>query len=132
MKFSNEEKKLAEFIFAFRDIKLEDRGDASDIEGKLKPFKNILVDNVKEQRNMERMRELLKYINKTEYVKYLEEWQIPVFPITGDHLAARSIVKGPMYARILGELKVMWKEELNFGTDTEAVNRMLLKLDEIK
>ena len=131
MKFSNDEKKLADFIFAFRDIQVNP-GESSDIEGCLKPFKNILVDNVKDQKNMEKMKELLKYINKTEYAKCLEDWAIPVFPITGDHLAERNIAKGPMYSRILGELKVMWKEELSFGTDTEAMNKMLVKLDEMK
>ncbi len=131
MKFSNEEKKLAEFIFAFRNIRV-DSAEVGDVESDLKPFKNILVDNVKDQKNMEKMKELLKYINKTEYIKILEDWPIPVFPITGDHLAERNVAKGPTYAKILNDLKIIWKEELNFGTDNEAVNRLLVKLDEMK
>lgn len=133
MRFSNDDKKLADFIFAFRDIEKDKLTSHDGIEIKLKPFKNILVDNVKDLRNMEKMKELLKYINAVDdYASYLEAWPIPIFPITGDHLAAKNIPKGPMYTKILNSLKASWKNELNFRTDEAAVEQLLIKCDEIR
>ena len=51
MKFSNEEKKLAEFIFANRNIE----SNSDNLETNLKPFKNILVENIKDTKTIERL-----------------------------------------------------------------------------
>lgn len=131
MKFSNDEKKLADFIFTNRGIETEKTSCSEEIEAQLKPFKDILVDNIKDLKNMEKMRELLKYIDRTEFVRSLEAWPIPIFPITGDHLALKNVPKGPVYSKILSSLKAMWKEELNFKTDEAAVQLLLKKCDEI-
>ncbi len=97
MKFSNEEKKLADFIFANRSIKLIDK----DGEDRLKPFKNLLVDNVKDVKIVEKLIELLKYRNEQEYIPCLEVWPIPIFPITGEHLEKMNVPKGPIYSKVI-------------------------------
>lgn len=129
LKFSNDEKKLAEFIFKFRH--LESEKPSEDIEISLKPFKDILVDNIKDLKKMEKMKDLLKYINKLEYIRCLEVWEIPIFPITGEHLTAKNIPKGPLYSKILNILKTVWKNDLNFNTDKDSVQILLDKCDEM-
>ena len=131
MKFSNDEKKLADFIFAFRDMKTKKATTSDEIEAQLKPFKDILVDNIKDLKNMEKMVELLKYIDRTEFIPYLETWPIPIFPITCDHLTEKNVPKGPVYSKILSSLKTMWKDELNFKVDKPSVDLLLNKCDEL-
>ena len=80
---------------------------------------------------MEKMKDLLKYINKLEYIRYLEVWEIPIFPITGEHLTAKNIPKGPLYSKILNILKTVWKNDLNFNTDKDSVQILLDKCDEM-
>lgn len=129
LKFSNDEKKLAEFIFKFRHLGKE--LTSKNIETNLKHFKDILVDNVKDLKNMEKMKDLLKYINKLDYIRYLEVWEIPIFPITGAHLTEKNIPKGPLYSKILNTLKTMWKNDLNFSIDEDSVKILLNKCDEM-
>ena len=127
MKFSNEEKKLADFIFLHRGIKLI---KSDSMEADLKPLKDILVDNVKDARINEKMSELLKYLNKLEYIPYLEAWVIPIFPITGEHLEKKNVKKGPLFSKILHSLKETWKNDLNFQTDDKSIETLLTKCDE--
>ena len=98
---------------------------------KLKPFKNILVENIKDIKIMEKLKELLKYINKMEYFCLLEIWPIPVFPITGDNLESKNVPKGPIYSKILNSLKNIWRDECNFSCDQETIDNLLLKCDEM-
>lgn len=127
MKFSNEEKKLAEFIFTNRNIK----STSDDLEANLKPFKNILVENIKDTKTIERLKELLKYLNKLDYYPMLELWPIPQFPITGEHLIAKNVPKGALFSKILNTLKEEWKNEHNFCTSPHVVERLLTKCDEL-
>ena len=131
MKFSNNEKKLAEFIFTYRDIEKKAGTNETTLEAKLKKYKFIMVDNVKDEKINEKVKELLKYLNKLEYSNYLEAWSIPIFPITGDMLNARNVPKGPLFAKILSNLKDSWKNEFNLSTSQETVNKMLEQLDKL-
>lgn len=130
MKFSNDEKKLAEFLFAHRSLGKQLINDDST-EANLKLFKIILVENVKDSKIYEKMRELLKYLNRLEYMPVLETWSVPVFPITGDHLASKNVPKGPIYTKVLNSLKEIWKYEYDFSTSEESVEKLLKKCDEI-
>ena len=95
MKFSKEEKKHAKFILKYRDINLLDRNDSKKPEDgeDLKPFKHILVDYIKDPKAHEKIVQLLKYINKQEFILSLENWPIPVFPITGDSFTNKKFTK---------------------------------------
>jgi hypothetical protein len=134
MKFSNEEKKLAEFLFTNRNLmpKASEKPlDEIITDSQLKPFKNILVENIKDIKIMEKLKELLKYINKLEYFCLLETWPIPVFPITGEHLESKNVPKGPIYSKILNSLKNIWRDECNFSCEPEAIENLSLKCDEL-
>lgn len=105
LKFSNEEKRIADFLFMYRDVALKlvkletEDGNSLSLEDRLRPFKFILVDNIKDGKIHEKITELLKYINRFEYMKYLEPWPIPVFPINGEMLASKKSPKDPCLAR---------------------------------
>ncbi|RNA23117.1 CCA tRNA nucleotidyltransferase mitochondrial [Brachionus plicatilis] len=132
MKFSNEEKRIAEFLFAYRDQckRNLDQENGTKLEDKLKPFKFILVDNVKDGKAFEKLTELLKYVNRLEYIEHLRDWQVPIFPITGDILENLKIPKGPIYSKILFSLKESWKNEFNLDTSEETVERLKEMMDE--
>jgi tRNA nucleotidyltransferase (CCA-adding enzyme) len=132
MKFSNEEKRIAEFIFKYRDIEKSNTNEESSLESKLKKYKCILVDNIKDARINEKMIDLLKYLNKLEYIDYLDKWEIPNFPITGDMLINRGIPKGPVFSKILNSLKEMWKNEYNFDTSQKTIDMLLKDIDKLK
>ena len=131
MKFSNEEKRLADFIFKYRDIEKSTVNEES-LESKLKKYKCILVDNIKDAKIKERMNDLLKYLNKLEYMNYLDKWEIPNFPISGDLLINRDIPKGPVFSKILNTLKENWKNEYNFDTSQKTIDMLLKDIDKLK
>ena len=93
MKFSNEEKKMAEFILDHRNVL--DNG----IEDILRPLKFILVDNVKDGKIKEKLADLLKYLNKLDLIEYFNSWEIPIFPITGDMQIGKNVKKGHCFLR---------------------------------
>lgn len=132
LKISNEEKKIAEFLFAYRDkyMKIVDQEKDTNLEDKLRPFKFILVDNVRDGKVFEKITELLKYINRFEYVEHLKDWKIPIFPISGNEIQKFKIPKGPIYSKILHGLKEIWKNEFNLDTSEETVEKLKRKLDE--
>jgi tRNA nucleotidyltransferase (CCA-adding enzyme) len=102
------------------------------LESKLKKYKCILFDNIKDVKIREKMNELLKYLNKLEYVDYLNKWEIPNFPISGDILINRGISKGPVFSNILNTLKENWKTEYNFDTSQKTIDILLKDLDKLK
>lgn len=134
---------------------MQEKNGLEEVESKLKPFKNILVENVKDLKINEKLKELLKYINKLEYYYLLETWPIPTFPITGEYLASKNIpkgkyiykflkllnqnffccfvfiTKGPVYSKILGSLKNIWINEYNFDCEADTINKLLIKTDEL-
>lgn len=131
MKFSNEEKRLADFIFKYRDIEKSTINEES-LESKLKKYKCILVDNIKDVKIKEKMNDLLKYLNKQEYIEYLDKWEIPNFPISGDLLINLNIPKGPVFSRILNTLKENWKNEYNFDTSQKTIDMLVNDIDKLK
>lgn len=132
LKFSNEEKRIAEFLFAYRAQykRIIDQENDKKLDIRLKPFKFILVDNVKDLKIFEKITELLKYVNRLEYVEQLRDWKIPIFPITGDMLENLKIPKGPIYSKILQNLKESWKNEFDLDTSEETVKKLVEKMEE--
>jgi hypothetical protein len=129
VKYSNEEKKVAEFFFAYRDLR--PTLEAYSVDEKLKFFKFIIVDNFKDARIYEKIGEVLKYINASELIEPLTEWPVPVFPINGKIIANKKIPKGPAYTRILNELRELWKEVYDLDTSQATVNALLVKCDDL-
>jgi hypothetical protein len=136
MKFSNEEKKLAEFIFNHRNM-LDNttnkttstcKGD-ENWDKDLEPYKFILVDNIKDSKIKEKLVELLKYLNRLEIIKFFENWPIPLFPITGEMLIQKNVKKGPIFTKILNELRELWKFEFHLDTSEETVKILLNKCE---
>ena len=132
MKFSNEEKRVAEFILEHRNI-LDSEKKLNNLseEEKLKPFKFILVDNVKDNKIKEKLKELLKYINKLDLIEYFDNWDIPIIPVTGDMLVERNVKKGPLFSKILNTIKEIWKNEFKMDTSEDTKNKLLVKCDEL-
>lgn len=129
IKFSNEEKRAAEFFFAHRQLRL--KLDSFTREQKLKHFKFIIVDNSKDAKIYEKLADLLKYLNQVDLIQELTEWQVPVFPINGNQIASKNIPKGPMFTHVLKELRELWKNEFNMDTSKETVDKLLLECDRL-
>lgn len=121
-KFSNDEKRLAEFLFAHRETKLI---ESDNLDNCLYPFKCILADYIKDAKAHEKITELLKYMGKVEYIKHLENWEIPNFPISGDVLSSKNVPKGPLFSKILNILKEKWKKDYNLETNQNTIDKLL-------
>jgi hypothetical protein len=129
MKFSNEEKSLAHFIFSHRNI-IEDKGTNKEIlDYNIKKIKFLLVDNAKDLKIKQNIKELLKYLNKLEYMQYIENWNIPIFPVTGDMLVNKNIPKGPVYSIIMEKLRDQWKNDFNLDTSNETKKKLEMSID---
>ncbi len=118
MKFSNEEKKLSEFLLMYR---LYDRNDDRYRIDPLRVYKDILVDNIKDLKVYDKLHELLLYKGHSAYIKDLESWPVPIFPLNGDKLVQHGLVKGPIFSKILSDLKDIWKYEFDFETDEKTL-----------
>ena len=138
MKFSNDEKKLAEFILMYRNVLNETIAgektanclvDNTNWDKNLEVFKFILVDHAKDAKCKEKIVELLKYINKMELVDYFHKWAIPNFPITGEMLIERGVKKGPIFTKILNSLKDAWKFEYLLDTSAQTVQSLLKRCE---
>ena len=114
VKLSNEEKKLAEFILKYRNL-------AHDLTDPLKPYKCLLVDFFKDNKIQEKIGQLLLYQGQSELVENILAWNIPAFPIHGDMIANLGVPKGPLFSKIINELKEMWKNELNFNNNQQVL-----------
>lgn len=139
IKFSNDEKKLAEVIFKHRDeFKNEESENKkkklkSEQDETLKKFKCILVDSSKDSKDRAKSRviELLKYVDRRDLIEDIESWPVPDFPIRGDVLVERNIPKGPLYSRVLDALKRAWMYEFDMDTSSTTVEKLLAKCDQI-
>jgi tRNA nucleotidyltransferase (CCA-adding enzyme) len=111
MKLSNDEKKLSEFIIKYRNDTVE------EAEDELKPYKCLLVDYNKDNKISEKITQLLLYKGNFKLIDKLLEWKVPLFPIHGDQIAKLGVPKGPIFSKIINELKEFWKNDLNFNTN---------------
>lgn len=147
MKFSNDEKRLAELILKFRDVKcgvIEDDKEQSinkkqkteipcSNEETLRTFKFILVENAKDSKEKAKSRviELLKYVNRLDLIEKIATWTIPDFPIRGDILMQRNIPKGPVYSRVLEALRKSWMYDFDLDTSAETIEKLVSKCDQL-
>jgi tRNA nucleotidyltransferase (CCA-adding enzyme) len=56
----------------------------------------------------------------------LESWQVPVFPVNGDHLKAQGIKPGPGLGALLGSLKKKWAESGYVLTKEELLESVVV------
>jgi hypothetical protein len=87
----------------------------------LKPYKNILVDFNKDNKIYEKITQLLLYQGHDDFIKSITEWTIPLFPIHGDMIAKIGVPKGPLFSKIINDLKEIWKNEFNFCVDKSVL-----------
>jgi poly(A) polymerase len=52
------------------------------------------------------------------------DWQRPVFPLTGDDVLSAGITKGPAVGVVLGDVEAWWIDN-GFTLDTIALQKVL-------
>uniref|UniRef100_A0A1I8PR30 Poly A polymerase head domain-containing protein n=1 Tax=Stomoxys calcitrans TaxID=35570 RepID=A0A1I8PR30_STOCA len=60
--------------------------------------------------NKDYVEQLLKYKNKTELYKSLKAWNMPRFPVNGNHLKERGCPKSKKMGLVIDQLKIIWAE----------------------
>ena len=94
-KLSNAEAQDLKFYLSYRDKKLnKEQAEHLVIDGK---DKSKIIN-------------LLKIQNQDELANYIEQFQIPEFPITGNDLIQHGMTPGPGLGNTLNKLKDMWKK----------------------
>lgn len=131
LKMSNQEREVMHFILLNRDTR-----DLVTMER----LKRILALHPRPDQRMlvNCMLEFLKYIGKSEMLSELENWEIPIFPVSGYDL--KSKVDSPRYIKLLiDHLKEIWAdsnytitpEQIDGGVK-EALEKIALKSREKK
>ena len=99
-KFSNNDKRLGVFI-------VENRTLAYKSDLKIKTFQDFLVDGIP----CSSVVEVLKYCDRQDIVSQLEQWTVPVFPVSGNDLQQSAGFKpGRSMGRMIKQLRDRWKE----------------------
>lgn len=105
LKLSAAERNLGKFIVTHRSTKHD--GDAK------KPYQDILAScsnsNVVEKMH-QHVDQLLRYRGFHLMATELENWNVPIFPVTGNDLKKLGIKPGPLLGKTLHELKEVWME----------------------
>lgn len=105
-KLSNYEKDLARFIVAHRYISVPENTP-------LKPYQDFIV-SLSTTKTVDivrsKVQELLNYEGKLEESKFISNWNVPIFPVTGNDIKKCGISPGPNFGRVLNKLKEMWIE----------------------
>jgi tRNA nucleotidyltransferase (CCA-adding enzyme) len=55
--------------------------------------------------------EYFRLKGRTDIADHLDEWQVPVFPITGDDLLRRGMKEGPKLGKALHDLRCLWVDQ---------------------
>ncbi|XP_064624124.1 CCA tRNA nucleotidyltransferase 1, mitochondrial-like [Lineus longissimus] len=121
IKMSTVELQTGIFIVRYRN-----EGDSSDL---LNYSQELMIDTMgKEPKVKDRVTELLKYKGQLDVLEKFCEWSPPKFPIGGKHLVERGIKGGPKFAKILQELRMIWKRSGYKMSESELVD----KIDEVR
>jgi len=105
-KLSNTEKNLAMFIATYRY-------QSKKTDEPMRFYKDILVTKstpVNSHIIREHVLELLKYEGNKEFIKELQSWVVPKFPVTGGDLKSKGIRPGKDMGKIINTLKALWVE----------------------
>lgn len=121
LKLSNNEVHVAEFIVEYRD-------EFIDSEDKERFCRHKAVELLhKDPKIKMKIYELLKYCGEPELLNKFEVWKLPKFPVDGKSLILLG-VKGPMFNKILTELRFRWiQSEFELSK-----NELLEQIDEVR
>ena len=61
------------------------------------------------------------YQGHIDYIDEINDWHIPIFPVNGDMIAKLGVPKGPIFSKIIYEVKEIWKNEYNFNADEKTL-----------
>ena len=112
---SREELRLGLFIVKYRDDEFN--------PDKFRHCQDLLCDTAgKEPKTKERICELLKYLNYRDVLKRFQDYVPPKFPVTGHQLIEKGVPKGPLFAKLLAELRHKWKESSYTMTEEELLD----------
>lgn len=115
-KWANPEKMLASFL----------------VENKFNPFnfdiaQNMIVDKAK----VEHVTELARIKGQANLVHRIENWQVPVFPVSGNDLLELGFKKGIELGNTLKTMRERWKQS-RFTLSREDLLRTLQNTDKSK
>lgn len=119
LKLSNAERNLAKFIVEHIKPKLH--------EQPLKPYQDMLVSTpgaTAKEILRSHIVEVLHYQGRHELGDELTTWNIPQFPLTGDHLKKHGLKPGPEFGRTLGQLKQIWKDSYYVASEEDLLDKI--------
>jgi len=123
LKLSGVERDLCLFVVA-------NRADMST--GSLRPYQFLAVDSKLKQENTRLfLEQVLKYRGETELLQEFQDWTIPRFAVTGNHLKEAGCPQGKIMSLVLSELKDRWKQSDFTVTAEELICQIPSVLDNI-
>ncbi|KAL3872940.1 hypothetical protein ACJMK2_036112 [Sinanodonta woodiana] len=103
LKMSNDELKLGTFILQYRGVSM---GDSP-----IRHCQHLFIDNPgKDVKVRALVTELVKYLGDQELVREFSQWSPPPFPVSGYDLVGLGVRKGPRFAKLIHELRQLWKQ----------------------
>ena len=113
-KLSNVERRLALFLVMNRELKPH--------PNPLKPYQELFIRSQPERREESRdnVAELLLYIGRPEMAEEMKRWPEPKFPVSGGDLKSLGMKPGPMFKKVLEQLKEQWID-LDFKPSKEEL-----------
>ncbi|XP_028907696.1 CCA tRNA nucleotidyltransferase 1, mitochondrial [Ornithorhynchus anatinus] len=105
LKISKQEKNLALFLLKHR----KDLIKAADSSEPLKPFQDFILDS-RDPGTTDRIYELLKYQGEGALLKEMQNWSIPLFPVTGHDIRKMGISSGKEIGTVIQQLREQWKK----------------------
>ena len=98
-KLSNSERHTGVFVATHRSLGYKEATP-------LKHFQDLLVDGS----SVHHVTEVLRYCGRDRDAKVIEQWTIPVLPVTGKDLKEAGLQAGPQMGRTLKFIKEKWKD----------------------
>ncbi|XP_075405991.1 CCA tRNA nucleotidyltransferase 1, mitochondrial [Tenrec ecaudatus] len=105
LKISKEEKNLGLFIVKNRNDLIK----APDSSEPLKPYQDFIIDS-RDSDATGRVCELLKYQGERCLLKEMQQWSIPLFPVSGHDIRKVGIFSGKEIGALLQQLREQWKK----------------------
>ena len=98
-KLSNNDKRLGVFVVENRAL-----GYKSDL--KIKTFQDFLVDGIP----CSSVVEVLYYCDRPDIASQLQQWKVPIFPVSGKDLQSAGFKPGRDMGKMIKQLRDKWKE----------------------
>ena len=117
-KLSNAERALGKFITEHRVPKQH--------EHPLKPYQDLIVSapNIQAKNVIKgHVVELLHYQGQHNLAQEINNWDVPVFPITGAHLKKLGVKPGPEFGKMLGKLKELWRDSYYTANEEDLLEK---------